>query len=74
MNVWAAFAAFAFGLFVNWGILAYYAGRQTKAIETANTRLDGHSTWIREVSTKVNDQDGRINRIEEWKEAQQRRA
>jgi hypothetical protein len=79
-NVVVAVAAIILGLIGQWGLIAYYAGRQTKTVESlgekiedvdiaVTKRMDGHSTWIKEIvktnSEATKDLDGRLIRVEE---------
>lgn len=79
-NVVVAVAAIILGLLGQWGLISYYAGRQTKTVEnlgekiegvdkSITKRVDGHSTWIKEIVKTTNDTtkdlDGRLIRVEE---------
>ena len=64
-NDWIVLSGLVIGLFGQWGLISYYAGRTSKAIEGLVTRVDGHSAWIKEVNNKVNELDKDVARIKE---------
>ena len=47
-----------------WGIMGFYAGRTTKAVEGLTDRVSGHHVWLKEVNDQVNDHEGRIMVVE----------